>query len=230
MRALIYKLLSLLSKKPQPTPVPPPKERVPEPVVVPSPPPEVVVDTTPKEPLWYAQLRADIGRHEGFRPFAYPDPLSVIGRAHGRKFGYRPARQVLKELGLDEKQGAPWTIGHGFTKGVTIDSFITLDESFERLDVEIKEHLKVLDRLIPTWTGMPLYVKTVLGNIAFNLGYNRLAQFAPTLEEFKKGNYKEAARRLRNTLWYKQVGARSQELVLRLETGKIEDKHKVTQE
>lgn len=179
-------------------------------------------------PEWMIQTIADLKRHEGFRRYAYPDPLSYIGRKWMDGFGFRPAREILQLYQLDSKDGRPWTVGYGFTHGVSPDSEISESLAAHKLKTELIEHLEVLDKLIPEWKLMEDYVKTVLANMAYNMGYNTLKQFAATLQEFKEGNYKEAARRLRNTLWYKQVGYRAEELVTRLETGIIEEKNRVT--
>ena len=71
-----------------------------------------------------------------------------------------------------------------------------------------------------------MVAQSVLTNMVFNLGHLRLSKFAPTLALFSKKDYKGAAARLRNTAWYKQTGLRAQELVERLETGRIRDEHK----
>lgn len=175
---------------------------------------------------WLKQTLADLKRHEGYREFAYPDPLSKIGRRRIPGFGYQPARPLLAQYHLDPKDGAPWTVGYGETRGVTADSVRPPSLAERKLEAELIEHLEVLDNLIPEWKLMPVHVKTVLANMAYNLG-SRLRPFAPTLQRFKEGKYHEAAQRLRKTLWFKQVGYRAEELVSRLENGYIEDIHKV---
>lgn len=183
------------------------------------------------KPYWFRQTIADLSRHEGFRQYAYPDPLSHLGKKYvSRKWGwgYEPGNILLAKYGEREEDGRPWTVGIGFTHGVTPSTQMGETLANKKLSTELTEHLGVLDKLIPSWRNMPDYVKTVLANMAYNLGYNRLRPFAPTLAEFDKGNYKTAAGRLRNTLWFKQVGARARELVERLETGKVQDEYRIT--
>lgn len=235
MKAFFEFLESLFKSKPKPKP-PAPKP-APPPVVV------VVVEETPKEedvnysdPTllkkkedWFIQTIADLDRHEGFRQYAYPDPLSDLGRRYSSaryKWGFRPAHQILLEIGEMPEKGRPWTVGYGFTNGVTHHTTIGKEVAQRRLEGEIITHVHVLDILIPEWRKMPTHVKTVLANMAFNLG-SRLKQFKPTLEVFKRGDYHAAGHRLKNTLWYKQVGSRARELVERLEAGKIQDQYKV---
>jgi GH24 family phage-related lysozyme (muramidase) len=191
------------------------------------------VPMEPNDPEWMKQVLADLERHEGYREYAYPDPLSELERmypARKYKWGTRPASVIMAELGIPVDKvhkGNPWTIGIGFTHGVKYTHRTTRAESYERLKKEVYEHNKGLDKLVPTWKTMPVHVQTVLINLIFNLGTTRLSKFAPTLALFSKGDYAGAARRLENTAWYRQVGGRAVELVERLRIGKVQDKYKV---
>lgn len=186
---------------------------------------------TTDKPYWFRQVLSDLERHEGFRQYAYPDPLSPIGKAYDNPkygWGFKPARTILAELGLSEAKGRPWTVGHGFTGGVTVDSAITKEESLRRLGDEIMRHVVGLDRLVPKWqTTLPLYVVTVLVNMAYNLGIEKLSKFDTTLSLINQGKYALAGTNLRKSAWFKQVKSRGLELVSRLESGKIEDSHLV---
>lgn len=186
------------------------------------------------DPPWMHQVLADLERHEGYREYAYPDPLSEWAKlypAYKHRWGFRPASVIMKELGLNEKdvrKGAPWTVGIGFTHGVTHTSRTTRAESYERLKKEVIDHAKGLDSLLPGWREEhDIVVQTVLVNMIFNLGKTKLSAFAPTLALIKKKDYKGAAARIRRTPYFKQVGARAEELMRRLETGTIDPKYKI---
>ena len=187
------------------------------------------VRTNTSRPIWFRQVVSDLDRHEGFRPYAYPDPLSKIGKSYPAKkhgWGLRPARAILAELGLSEANGRPWTFGHGFTKGVTVDSSITKEQSTRRLEEEVVAHTAGLERLVPKWnTALPVYVVTVLVNMAYNLGIERLSKFTTTLDLLNRGQYAEAGVNLRKSAWYKQVGNSAVELTERLINGKIAREH-----
>ena len=176
---------------------------------------------------WFKQTLEDLKRHEGFRKYAYADPLSELyAKYPSTKWGNYPAASFLR-AGEDLSTGQPWTVGYGFTKGVTPDHIMERIVADRRLEVELSEHLPVLDKLVPQWRKLPDVVITVLANMAFNLGYARLSKFAPTLNEVSKGNYKVAANRLKKTLWYKQTGSRAEELVKRLETLQVDKRYEV---
>lgn len=187
------------------------------------------MESVKKTSEWLKQTAADLQRHEGFREFAYPDPLSKLGRKYrDRKYqwGFVPGDILLAKYGESEKDGRPWTCGYGFTKGVKPSTRINKQLADKMLIAEIIQHVKLLDRIIPSWRTMPIVPQTVLANLAFNLG-TRLVPFGPTLALFEKGDYAGAAARLRRTAWFKQVGHRAEELCRRLETGVIEPQHKV---
>jgi lysozyme len=193
------------------------------------------IDTTKllATPPWVKQTTADLARHEGFGEFAYPDPLSQLAKKYpARKYGWgkRPARIIAAELGLTEKdldQGRPWTFGHGFTHRVTPDSTIKLEASMHRLKDELLDHVKDLHTILPEWRSFPTYAQTVVANMAFNLGIQRFGKFKQTLDLLNRREFAAAGKNLRGTLWYKQVGHRSAELVERLEKGIIQPAFKV---
>lgn len=179
-----------------------------------------------------AQLVADLERHEGFREFAYPDPQSKLHKRHPRaRWGFKPASVIMAELGEtgNEHHGRPWTVGHGFTHNVNPSTRITREYSRVRLRDEIIDHIKGLDTLVPSWKAMPFFAQTVLANMIYNMGTARLSKFAPTLAVMEQGKWFRAARRLRNTLWFKQVGVRAVELCNRLEKQEIAKQHLVVE-
>lgn len=188
-------------------------------------------DSLKASPKWLRQLVADLDRHEGFRQYAYPDPLSDLGRKYpASKYGWgmKPAGPILAALGISEAKGRPWTVGHGFTKGVTPDTNMSKEFSTRRLEQEALAHAAELDSLLPEWRiAFPLYAQTVFANMIYNLGRERLSKFTTTLDLAKHMKFAEAGRNLRASLWAKQVKGRADELIRRLETGKIAPEHQV---
>lgn len=189
--------------------------------------------TNMAQPGWLKQTVADLARHEGFGEFAYPDPLSALekkypARKHG--WGKKPARVIAAQLGLSQADldaGRPWTVGHGFTHRVTPDSSIKLEASLHRLRDEALAHVADLHKLLPEWKAFPVYAQTVVANLAFNMGIERLSKFKTTLDLLNKREFAAAGTNLRKSLWFKQVGHRSKELVERLEKGIIQPQFKV---
>jgi lysozyme len=144
------------------------------------------------------QILADLRRHEGCRLSVYKDTVGV------------------------------WTIGYGHTKGVTKDTKpITQEQADEWLREEMIESIKALKEAYPWVVNLDKVRQTVLVNMCFNLGINRLSKFKNTLRFVEVGDYKNAALNMEKSLWAAQVGQRATELMKRMATGKIEPRHLV---
>lgn len=196
----------------------------------------IKVTSSQSKPRWLRQAVRDLMRHEGFRQYAYPDPLSVLHKKYPVSvwgWGYKPAMEILdaiyKKTGVREpiKYGQPWTVGVGETGGVTPESTRTVEEAAAELELSIQAHVKDLHRLYPDWENAPDFVSSVLVDMIYNLGYDRYKQFQPTINTIKAGKYAEAAGRLKNTGWHRQVGDRAVELEKRLERQSIAPEHRV---
>ncbi len=176
------------------------------------------------------QVKSDLDRHEGFREFAYPDPLSKLGRRYRGKdwpWGFVPARELLARIpNAKDADGAPWTYGFGFTHCVTPDSRIHRIPAERMLESLILEMQYALTSKLPWYPTSTYVTKTVLTNMAFNLGIGGLLKFKNTLAFIKAKAHEQAARNMELSLWYTQVGSRAKELVQRMKTQTIEPQHK----
>ena len=174
--------------------------------------------TTTSQNNLVRQVAGDLNRHEGFREFAYPDPLSALFKNQPSKdWGFKPAREVAKP-GTNFDQGKPWTVGFGFTHGVTPDSRMNRITAERKLEQEILEVDAALRNTLTWYNDASFVTKTVLINLSFNMGIKGLLGFKNTLAFIKEKKYKEAAFNLRKSLYYKQVTKRAEELATRLET------------
>lgn len=180
------------------------------------------------KPWVLKQVTSDLQRDEGFRKFAYPDPLSLLAKRYPNvKWGFRPAREILAEIGQKEEKGMPWTCGFGETSGVNPDTTMTREMAHHKLEARVIKFASELERVYPDWKNQPVVVQTVLLNMCYNLGAKGLAQFKNTLKSITARDYKQAAANLRKSLWYTQTGVRAKYLVKRIETLTIEPNHLV---
>lgn len=174
------------------------------------------------------QVKDDLERHEGFREFAYPDPLTKLYKMLPKKdrhlWGTRPARELVSDF--DPKDGAPWTYGFGFTHGVTPDSRIERIRAERKLEEHTLEMKYALARALPWISEASFVTHTILINMAFNMGLPGLLMFRNTLRFVKEKNYKQAAQNMKLSLWYSQVGDRAEELTNRMSSQTIEPQHK----
>lgn len=182
--------------------------------------------TTTSQNKLIKQVAGDLNRHEGFREYAYPDPLSPLMKKYPSKdWGFKPAKEILAKLGvpLDKaaKDGAPWTVGHGFTGGTTLDSRMDRITSDRKLEQKILEVDSALSNVLTWYKDASFVTKTVLINMSFNMGIKGLLGFSNTLKFISQKNYEQAARNMTQSLWAKQVGDRAKELVERMRTQAI---------
>lgn len=62
--------------------------------------------------------------------------------------------------------------------------------------------------LFPSFDEQPDEVKLILVSLSFNLGRNKLSKFVKFRKAIGEKNYKSAAKELKNSLWFSQVGNR----------------------
>ena len=187
---------------------------------------------TNKQTALVRQVTSDLDRHEGFREYAYPDPLSALMKQHPReRWGFVPARQILERLGISTtdatKSGHPWTVGHGFTGGTTLDSRMSRLMSEQKLAEKVVEMNNVLGNTLTWYKDATEVTKGILINMAFNMGVNGLLGFHNTLRFISEKNYEQAAKNMEQSLWYRQVKSRAVELVERMRTQTIPAAFKV---
>lgn len=134
-------------------------------------------------------------------------------------------REVLKKrLGVEEDKrnklyfdtkGIP-TIGVGRNLR---DVGLSDDEVMYLLDNDIKRVEADLDRRLPWWRLMDEVRQSVLADMCFNMGINKLLGFVNTLKMMQTGDYPGAAKGMLNSLWATQVHGRSDELARMMRTG-----------
>lgn len=61
----------------------------------------------------------------------------------------------------------------------------------------------------------------VVVNMIYNLGVERFLGFKKMLAAMRASDWHEASREMRDSLWYRQVGQRAEELARRMETGEL---------
>lgn len=175
------------------------------------------------------QTAEDLKRAEGFKAYAYPDPLSIVAKKYrAYPWGDKPASEILAMIGpVDLDQGAPWTVGYGFTNGVNPSSTITQIQADRKLEGLVLDMNGVLYNTLSWYKDASFVTKTILINMAFNMGLKGLLTFKNTLKYIAAKDYKNAAQNMQLSRWFQQVGGRAKELVQRMSTQTIEPQHLV---
>ena len=142
-----------------------------------------------------ARAKDLIRHHEGFRDEPYKDSLGF------------------------------WTAGVGHLirdSDPPLDDPCWRDPGFlDRLyDLDFAEHLNIA----PTFVGrdcfeaLPEDAQVVLIDMAFNLGVEKLAKFRRLRAGIQAGDFQLAARSMRESRWFEQVGRRGERLVGMMES------------
>lgn len=129
-----------------------------------------------------------VKKHEGFRDYLYPDPRNP-----------------------DIVTGG---YGHNFSEPI---SQVLADKIFEYDWNVAKDELKK----VFTWDALnrlPDYKYFVLVEMMFQLGSSTFKEFKKMIEAIQKGDCKEAARQMRDSLWYQQCQQRVDTLAQILES------------
>jgi lysozyme len=139
-------------------------------------------------------LEDELGRDEGKRLKAYKDTVGKWTIGIGRN--------------LDDVGAAPLTR----TVADILKNGITEAEQDLLFDYDIARTVKDLDRKLPWWRKLDPVRQRVMINMCFNLGITGLCGFVNTLKAIERGDYSDAANRMLQSKWARQVGMRSNRL------------------
>lgn len=89
------------------------------------------------------------------------------------------------------------------------DRGISRAEALAMLDADLEAVEGELDRRAPWWRGLPAPARRGLANMAFNLGWPRLAGFRRMLAALEAGEWDRAADEALDSRWAAQVGDRA---------------------
>ena len=115
------------------------------------------------------------------------------------------------EMYLDSV-GVP-TLGYGHN----LKRPISLHVANEILHDDIMVACMELDAHKSYWRTLPFYIRVVIVNMQFNLGWPRFSKFVRFWAAIERNDYKDSAVEMKDSLWYGQVKTRAVELVAMME-------------
>jgi GH24 family phage-related lysozyme (muramidase) len=197
--------------KPTPTPAPPPKkeEKKPEVAAMRS---EQVSAAAPasKTSGKFEYAKQMVIAYEGWKNTPYKDTkgLWTIGVGHliGKGTKLPIIDPKFPELGT-----------------ITEKTVLTNDQVRMIFEKDFEEHLKLAEKA-PGWNKANESGKTGLIDLAYNMGGWWYNEHPKTARFMAEGNFKEAARELETSLWYKQVKDRAPLTVKLIRAGAANDK------
>jgi len=99
------------------------------------------------------------------------------------------------------------------------DVGISMDEATMLLDHDIARADAAVATRLPWAAGLDPVRRTVLINMAFNLGINRLLRFRLALAAMEVADWSTAAIEMLDSTWARQVGARADRLAAQIISG-----------
>lgn len=115
-----------------------------------------------------------------------------------------------------------WTIGYGRTKGINQNTKpITQEQADVWLIEDTQEAVAIARTVVSNYNQLSPVRKSILINMAFNLGKPRLSKFKNTLRFIENEQWSSAAIGMLDSLWARQVGQRATELAARMSSGTI---------
>lgn len=141
-----------------------------------------------------------IKRHEGvkYRPYKCSQGFLTIGVGHNLDAAPLP-RHMAAQLA---KSG-----------------FITPDMVEELFEMDLQSALRSCRRVWPGFDGFSAARQNALADFMFNLGEGGVKKFINTNKAINESRWDDAAKRMQNSKWYKQVGNRSPEIVEMVKNG-----------
>jgi len=143
-----------------------------------------------------------IARHEGIRNTAYDDSMGVRTIGIGFNLEKIGARERIEKLGFD------------YNKIYSGKQSINVDVAYKLMEDDIEIATSDARKYIGSkFDELPKKAQNVLIDMSYNLGYTRLSKFKNLRKEIIEGDFDDAADEMENSLWFKQVGNRSKNLV-----------------
>ena len=139
-----------------------------------------------------------VSKHEGCRRRVYVDTAGH--QTIGIGFNLQKGNAIKRLLPYDYDK-------------VLIGSITLSKEKIVQLFIEdIETAILTAKKLNPNFDSLPENVQLVLIDMSFNLGESKLRQFKKFLAALRKEDFHTAAKEMKCSCWYSQVGNRAREL------------------
>ena len=97
--------------------------------------------------------------------------------------------------------------GHNLENGISIEMAETL--LFEDIDNAVKD----LEKIFPVFDGFPETWQNIFINMMFNMGLNKFTEFKNMIEFAKIERWNLVINEMKDSVWYRQVKNRANELI-----------------
>jgi hypothetical protein len=134
----------------------------------------------------------------------YPDPI------YGMKV---PTIGVGYNLNRSEARSEIEALGLNYDMVRDGRQMLSDDQVNKLYRNDIGKSIAIARKFIDNFDELPTDAKTILVDMAFNLGETRLRKFKKMKIALEENNFKEASEQMKDSKWYGQVGERAKRLV-----------------
>ena len=135
-----------------------------------------------------------------------------------REFTKKAEGQVRLNNGNHKLYKCPadkYTVGYGYnieSNGLPDDIALTL------LRRELMASQRILEENVKYWDSLSHCRKSVLIDMCYNMGWPTLSKFKKMFSAIEKENWQEAAKQMKDSAWFRQVGIRAELLCVSMKT------------
>lgn len=107
-----------------------------------------------------------------------------------------------------------WSIGYGYTHGITADSpAITKEQALDQLKKEVDKCIDDVAKALPWSSELDAPRRDVLVAMRYQMGLNGLLGFHNFLRNMRDGDWLGASQSLQDSKFYQQTTARAQRII-----------------
>ena len=99
---------------------------------------------------------------------------------------------------------------------LTVGASITEERASELFSIDLHTTISECEALLPQFATLPVEAQKIVANMLFNLGRPRLSKFKKFLAAIEAGDWATAADEMGDSLWARQLPARSGRLISRM--------------
>ena len=147
-----------------------------------------------------ARLKAQLIQDEGNRPHVYKDSKGIKTIGIGCNLERKDMPQRMATLGIDYRAVVSGRLD------------LTPQQIQALFDEDVNKAIVSSRSLISNFNQLPAQAQEIVVNMMFNMG-NKLAGFHHFIVALQRRDFKNAAKEMENSDWYRQVGGRSKRLV-----------------
>lgn len=140
-------------------------------------------------------------RHEGYRTKTYLDTKGIPTIGIGFNLTRPDASNLVQRVGAD------------YTKVLQGKQTLNDEQVMKLFRYDLSNAVVQARQTVKSYDAQPKEVQDIVVNMVYNLGPSGFGKFKRTIAAIEARDYASAAKEMKNSNWYRQVGNRSKELV-----------------